>query len=263
MKALEDPNSKEVILLLKETGLAATSIEQGLTAIRKANFSNKKLYYQSFFLLSIGIERILKLIIIVNCIIDKGRFPENNELKKYGHDLLELFKRVTKDSKPTDEFLKKDRLYLPIMTCLSNFAKGSRYYNLDTLSGNNFGVDPMHEWYKIQTYIKANYCKIRISDSEINIMNSLDNSSIIRFRDEKDNPIVTGTDLILESKIANQVQGYSVLYLYRIIDYIITILIDRSSEKNMLPYYHDFFLLFKNPSMTDKEIRQKKDWSRL
>ena len=263
MKELENPDSKEVILLLKETGLAATSIEQGLNALRKAQFSNKKLYYQAFFLLSIGVERILKLIVIVNNLVTKDRFPENNELKEYGHNIIELFNKVTNEIRPDEDFLSQNEIYLPILKFLSDFAKGSRYYNLDTLSGKNGRKDPLHEWNKIQIYIKGKHCKVKLSEFEMHIIESIENSAIIHFHDESDIPITTGTDFFIESKLANQVQGFSVLYLYKIIDYLITILIQRSNEKRMLPEYQEFFRLFNNRYMTDADIKKKKDWSRL
>ncbi len=263
MKELQNPDSKEVILLLKETGLAATSIEQGLNALRKAKFSNKKLYYQAFFLLSIGMERILKLIIIVNNLVTKDRFPENNELKDYGHNIIDLFNKITYEIRPNEDFLNQEEIYLPILNFLSDFAKGSRYYNLDTLSGKNGRKDPLHEWNKIQIYIKGKHCKVKLSEFEIHIIESIKSTAIIDFHNESDTPIKTGIEFFVESKIANQVQGYSVLYLYKIIDYLITILIQRSREKRMLPEYHEFFRLFNNESMTDAEIKRKKDWSRL
>ncbi|HZL10627.1 MAG TPA: hypothetical protein VFC65_11575 [Prolixibacteraceae bacterium] len=263
MKELLDLDSKEVILLMKETGLAATSVEQGLNALRKANFSNKKLYYHSFFLLSIGIERILKLVIIVNSIVKNDKLPENNELKIYGHNLMELFSKVTSEIRPSDYFLRQDDQYLSILGFLSDFAQNSRYFNLDTLSGKNKGVDPLHEWHKIQTVIKARHCKIKLSEFELAIIESLNNNAIFRFRNESDNPINTATEYVIEGKLADQIQGYSVQYIYKIINYLVTILIERSNEKHMLPVYQEFFLLFRNPSMKDIEVRRKKDWSRI
>ena len=263
MKELTDINSKEVILLMKETGLAATSIEQGLTALRKANFGNKKLYYQSFFLLSIGIERILKLTIIVNHLVQKDKLPQNSELKSYGHNLEELFLKVTSELKPNDNFLESDKLYLPIIQFMSDFANGSRYYNLDTLSGEKKGRDPLHEWHKIQTYIKSKHCKIRLSPLELAIIESFNSNAIFRLRDESDKAITTGTEYVIEGKFADQIQGYSVLYLYKIIDYIIGILIDCSSQIRMLPYFDEFFKLFQNSSMTEIAVRRKKDWNKL
>jgi hypothetical protein len=263
MKELTNMDSQEVILLMKETGLAATCIEQGLNALRKANFRNKKLYYQSFFLLGIGIERILKLIIIVKHIVVKNKLPENNELKEYGHNLNELFHKVTSELEPNENFLKQDELYFPILRFLSNFSNGSRYYNLDTLSGKNSGTDPLNEWHKIQIYIKAKNCKIKLSKSEMKIINSLNNNVLFRFRDESDAAITTGTTYFVEGKLADQVQGYSVLYIYKIIDFLIQILIECSSKKRMLPEYREFFRLFQNPNMTDLIVRRKKDWSKL
>lgn len=56
-------NEKEQ-LLANEAALTASLLGNGLNALRKAGIFNKGLYYQAFFSLSIGIERLLKMIII-------------------------------------------------------------------------------------------------------------------------------------------------------------------------------------------------------
>ena len=56
--------------------------------IGKANYTQNGLYTQAFFALSIGLERVAKLVIIEDYAIDnKGRFPDNNILKNIKHDI--------------------------------------------------------------------------------------------------------------------------------------------------------------------------------
>ena len=50
--------------LANEANLTASLLGNGLNALRKADLYHKGLYYQAFFSLSIGIERLLKIIII-------------------------------------------------------------------------------------------------------------------------------------------------------------------------------------------------------
>ena len=50
--------------LSNEASLTASLLGNGLNALRKADLYNKGLYYQAFFSLSIGIERLLKIIVI-------------------------------------------------------------------------------------------------------------------------------------------------------------------------------------------------------
>jgi len=261
MRQLIDPNSREVMLLMKETGLAATSIEQGLTALRKAHFGQKWLYYQAFFLLTIGIERILKLIIIVHNVIEKDSFPLNNELRKYNHNLKYLHEKVLDELTPGFNFMKGDNLYQPIIDFLSKFALSSRYYNLDTLSGKSRNSDPLHEWHEIQKKIKSRYCRTKLSKGDNQLIEIYEQTAIFRYTDESDNPINNPKDYLVEGKYIDKVQGYSVLFVYKIINNLIKTLIDLPGNQQMLPYFQEFFPLFQSEYMTDIRIRQKKNWN--
>ncbi|WP_432405730.1 hypothetical protein [Wukongibacter sp. M2B1] len=68
-------------ILLKEAGLASSSLEYGLTILRKAELTRKAEYYQAFFQLSIGLERLMKIIIIENYLGVEKKFPSNSILK--------------------------------------------------------------------------------------------------------------------------------------------------------------------------------------
>lgn len=263
MEQLSDINSTQVILLTKETSLASTSISQGLTALRKAHFAQKGLYYQAFFLLTIGIERILKLTIIVKNIVEKDKFPENKELKKHSHNLKDLFIHVSSSLRPEDNFLVQNDLYLPILEFLSNYSSTSRYYNLDTLSGKTHFIDPIHEWHNIQKTIQDKYCKTTLSETDRMIIENLEGNSIFMYRDESDTPILTPTKYITAAKYSDEIQGFSVLLIYKIVDYLILLLTECAYKKRMLPEYSEFFQLFQSEYMTDQLVRKKKDWNRL
>ena len=55
---------KQFVLLSNEASLSAISLSQGLTFLRKADFVKKAYASHAFFSLSIGIERLIKLILI-------------------------------------------------------------------------------------------------------------------------------------------------------------------------------------------------------
>jgi hypothetical protein len=73
--------NEQISLLIKEGHIASTCLGQGLTALRKASMERKDYYYQAFFLLTIGLERLMKLIIIHHYRGTSNTFPDNKILK--------------------------------------------------------------------------------------------------------------------------------------------------------------------------------------
>ena len=181
----DDIDSKNVILIMKEAGLSASSIEQGLTALRRANFVQKWIYYQAFFLLTIGIERLLKLTIITIHRVEENKLPDNGLLKSYGHDIEKLFESVSKHLSPKSKFLDSDVLYKQILSFLSQYASKSRYYNLDSLSGIGKTTDPLHQWQSIQTEIIKRHGKpVLLTGPEMLLINAMQESVSVLHTDE-------------------------------------------------------------------------------
>lgn len=254
-------NDKTVDLLLKEAGLITSCIEQGLTSLRKASFQNKASYYQAFFLLTIGIERLLKIIIITKYRIDGDELPSNKDLKDYGHNIGKLFQKVVNEQRPNDNFLDSDEIYKQILNCLSRYALVSRYYNLDTITNAKRSEDPVHEWKKIQNIIEKRHGKPRdLTYLSRETQNILNNKLFISMTNEQDENIDTATNYLLEFTNLDKVQGYSVLYLYQIICYLVDILNELSYKKHMLPYFTEFFTLFNTPMKT-KDVVKRKNWN--
>jgi len=263
MTQTDDIFSKNVELISKEAGLAATCLEQGLTALRKANFAQKWNYYQGFFLLSIGMERLLKLIIVTIYRIEENKLPNNGELKKYGHDIEQLFLAISNHINPTNNFLSTDTLYPKIISFLSEYASISRYYNLDSLSGKERTLDPLHKWKEIQDEIAKRHCKpIKISPMERFLIERMSNFSSVIHTDESDKPITDFSSFYLQGKNIDKIQGYSVYYLYKVICHITEQLETISSKIYMMPVLHEFFPLFSN-HLTKQEIIRRKNWNYL
>ena len=128
--------------LIQEAGIAAESLASGLGTLRKANYAQQRLYYHAFFGLSIGLERLMKLIVLIAHVIETGgQFPDSNWLKhKYGHNLLRLFSGVKsiRSGFAPGTFrweLEDEDVANAILLVLSDFATATRYYNLDLLVG--------------------------------------------------------------------------------------------------------------------------------
>ena len=259
----DDIFSKNERLISKEAGLAATCLEQGLTALRKANFTQKWNYYQGFFLITIGMERLLKLTIITIYRIEENKLPNNGELRKYGHDIEQLFLAVSNHVNPSNNFLLTDSLYPKIISFLSEYASISRYYNLDSLSGKERTLDPLHKWKETQDEIARRHCKpIEISPMEDFLIGRMSSFSSVFHTDELDKPITDYSDFYLQGKNIDKIQGYSIYYLYSLVCHITDQLKTISSKKYLMPVLSEFFPLFSN-RLTKQEILKRKNWNNL
>jgi len=71
--------SRTFSLLQQEGHLARASLLTGIDFLLRANLDERKIgnFYSSFFQLAIGIERILKLVIITNHMLENKYKPPN------------------------------------------------------------------------------------------------------------------------------------------------------------------------------------------
>ena len=146
-------NNQQDMFLIREASMSAMALGQGLTHLRKYDFGQTGFFYSSLLQLATGTERILKIILIYNHRLkDSNTFPNNKELRYYGHKINELFLQsinIANDFELTEltDFYFQDVLYSKIINLLSDFALQARYYNLDILTGkqqNN--VEPLIRW---------------------------------------------------------------------------------------------------------------------
>lgn len=143
--------SPEFYALQQEGFLLSTSLAAGLTALRRASGQDKGSYYSAFFSLSIGLERLLKTALIIDHMVDNELSPpELPAVKAYGHRIASLHVQVAsialrRGSTPLAA-LKDGDLTNEIVVFLDDFARGARYFNLDSLAGAARGEDPLSRW---------------------------------------------------------------------------------------------------------------------
>jgi hypothetical protein len=149
--------------LLEQEGLLAQAcLCNGLTALRRANLGDKKgLFYSAFFELSIGFERVLKLILILDHMARNQLVPPDRKtVEDYGHKLRSLFdaaKGVCAAHGVTvlDSF-QPNSLPIAILGFLDDFAHpGGRYSNINKLTGHKHQTmaDPIAQWGEIANRI--------------------------------------------------------------------------------------------------------------
>lgn len=149
--------------LLEQEGLLAQAcLCNGLTALRRANLGDKKgLFYSAFFELSIGFERVLKLVLIVDHMARNQLVPPDSKtVEDYGHKLRSLFDAakgvcIAHGVTALDAF-HPDSLPIAILGFLDDFAHpGGRYSNINKLTGHKHQAmaDPIAQWGEIANRI--------------------------------------------------------------------------------------------------------------
>ena len=249
--------TEKEVNLEKEAALTASLLGNGLNALRKADLYNKGLYYQAFFSLSIGIERLLKIIVVNKYRVNHdGAFPTDINPRKFGHDLIKLCKH-------TGIKLESNPLHIKLVEFLNDFAKKSRYYNIDSMMNTNVGYhDPLYDWYLLSQDILNSSKKKNIIPNKQELANIIDSVSLIRFNDLQGNEITNAIGLLKEFESRNIIQSYSVQFMFEIITELVNEIRILEAQKYMLPILSEFFPLY-HKCRKAYEIRKKKDWLRL
>lgn len=262
---MEDVLTEEGKLLLNEAGLSSTCIGQGLTILRKAHFTKKWNYYQAFFLLTIGIERLLKIIIISKYRSDNNCFPNNSFLKEIGHDIKKLISLVDSYTLNQNDYkILEDPLQLDIIEFFTKFAKGSRYYNIDQLTGQTGQSDPLADWKEIQTKIKIQQ-GLFSEPLPSELVDKLNNVFRFIHHDENGKLISNSQQFFLDRNVIDKIQGYSIYYIWRIIKDLCDKLRYFEDTHSLFPFLQEFYPYFSDSfgSNNSSYIRKVKNWNYL
>lgn len=245
-----------------------------MTEIGKANFTQKGIYWQAFTNLSIGLERLAKLTVLLNLLIEKnGVFPSNNELKKYGHDLNELYNTskeiINARNLAAPSVSLNQNVHTSILRVLNNFAKGDRYSNLDFLTGKTTAQNPVNQWSMevddwIWEYQISTKQQEKIYAQAINFEALMKSSGIFHISENNDLIDDMYTFGVLFYKWS-AIAPYRRVYLAHIIKYWAEILCELEhicrKKHIQIPYLREFFALFL--STDDKYAKTRKNWQRL
>ncbi|HUX65541.1 MAG TPA: hypothetical protein VMV42_00200 [archaeon] len=152
--------------MLKQEGyLAQSALLTGIEALRKTDHDQPGNLYSALFQLSTGFERLMKIALIVhhkglnNLINPKGN-TLRNEMR---HDLLKLYQTckayATELGIEQSKWAERDSIEWDFVKELSNFARGARYFNLDSFSENKsaMNIDPLINWNKLHLRIANAY----------------------------------------------------------------------------------------------------------
>jgi hypothetical protein len=140
----------------QEAMLVRHLVGAGATALGQANYANKKgEYYRAFFELSVGMERLAKLILIVDyALTHQGEMPNEKHVREFGHDLHDLFEEVEKIASLRSLKAEYQRPSDPVATAiienLNAFAdaRRGRYANFLALGNPQSDQhEPISKWW--------------------------------------------------------------------------------------------------------------------
>jgi hypothetical protein len=263
--------------LSSEAEIAAELVLSGVTVLGKVGPGQLGYFGQAMFSLSVGFERLGKLIYVVKHYNDnEGRFPTDQALKdNFGHDIRRLYDysiSIAPEflSGSLLENLPNSAIHLGVIDTLASFAKTTRFYNLNVLSNaSSSQVQPALAWYTNVTkpILDKHYPAWRrraetgraqdmgtlLDRFTSTIVNGLDGSSI-----------TSSGDLMLATAESRFAQKWTKMYVMQLAK-IMTILLGSFSHVAMnagrhedIPYFSDFFPLFNQP---DEYFRNRKNWS--
>ena len=256
-------NNSVFSLLQQEGYLTRSSFLFGLRSLSTANLNNNVgHFYTAFFQLSIGLERLMKLTLILDFMANNQLgLPDNKWLKEFGHDLVSLAKSIKEigqrnsDIGKLNNILEHQSIEFELLSFLSSFAKSVRYANLDALTGKQNVENPLILWNQLVVKIYKNDLspdkKQKFENMVSHTIDMLQANTVVMFND------FDGMPLSLEEKVRKEaifpaVAPYIIWHimkiihpLYKVMDDVCSIAQNKSfSDEMIVPTMYEFFIDF-------------------
>ncbi|WP_124541437.1 hypothetical protein [Piscinibacter terrae] len=266
--------STTFVLLQQEAYLTRGILAEGLTALRTAAFPDKATFYSGFFNTAVAFERVMKLVVVADHMLQhSSAVPTKTDLKAYGHDLVSLYKSSIAAASRVGVgnlgFPPSGSIEAGILSFLSEFARTTRYYNLDALSSPSVQSDPLASWEAILNDVLVQDVPQRKMQAQLDLakqMHDLMAGSIRAIQhgmDGKQLSLLEVFNLPVKHQLA---VPYTMVRVFRLLTPLLTIIGEQGrqlfycqprSSNPQAPLFHEFFVHFGG---SDAEIRRKKRW---
>ena len=151
------------VCLLEELESSRDLIKSGFGHLQEIDMGNT-FYHLPHQLMASGLERFMKCYVLLIHDGRHGSYPDNEYVKRLGHDLQKLLKLICADFYGGTErawlqrefqFVITDSVLRECIRILSLFGRKARYYNLDVVSGvHNPPIDPKEEWTALESRVE-------------------------------------------------------------------------------------------------------------
>jgi hypothetical protein len=148
--------------MAQEGHLMGASFLNGFGLFHQSSFDRPGSFYSTFFQLSTGLERLMKIVVILDHKTKNAlENPSDKQLRALGHSIVDCYiacKVIAGERyQSLDHWFSSGDLEHDVLDFLSEFAKSTRYYNLDQLVGGKKAADPLTKWYRVQMAIVEAY----------------------------------------------------------------------------------------------------------
>lgn len=250
--------------LLQECYLTQSSMLSGIEFLTKANIYDNKdgLFYSSFFNLSIGIERFLKIALVSEYMYTNNfQKPNAKFLENKGHNLIKLFNSCAEiGSKYEIQIspLDIEHQAYELFNFLSSYANKTRYQNLNKLTNKyeKYDKHPIQSWAEIsENYLRKHVKNERIESELLRHYNKYPYAiGFTNYLDFSGHPLMQ-IDLLMFQYIVQRSKPYILNDLIQTLKPIYNILDKISFDCNngpnadlsslvKLPYYGELFPFF-------------------
>lgn len=149
--------SREFRMMAQEGHLASTSLLAGFEALTKLDYDKPGTVYSTLFQLATGLERIMKIaVILMHKVSNDLANPSDAQIRRLGHSITDLYavlRSAAELHSVTDGWFDSNTIQGDLLVALSEFARGSRYYNIDQLVSGRDSPDPLTRWFAIHMKI--------------------------------------------------------------------------------------------------------------
>lgn len=262
----------------REAALVRHLLGSGATALGKANYADKiGEYYTAFFGLSVGLERLAKLILVTDyAMSNEGKMPSEKVVRKFGHKLIVLLDAVDEISRKWSVNLRYSRpassISWKIIECLDAFAdaRRGRYANFASLDDPNLSSEePIKKWWDtvakeilqhhyygtpVQRRVEANAGVIDSLMSPISMVLYTDESGTT-MQDVKSASIRTG-----QTDVVQRYGRYYVLSIVRWLSELLSELTDNACYQKNIDCFFGVSEYFSSFTVDDTFLKTRKIW---
>lgn len=210
-------------LLNREASLVSNLLSNGLADFRKI-LKGDGYYYQGFYSISIGLERLLKLLILAKNL--------NKSVKTFNHNIKNLFLEVNIS-------FKKDSIEQSIIDFLDDFALQNRYRIPDIVNSSDLSQinkEPVISFYNkvLNKIIKEHHLRqVFIPPTGLPV-------SVFHIAEDL-SEITNSQEIMIKNQVINFSSKYLVMYTGRIFQPIFERLYKIEGAENNNPYFSEHF----------------------